>query len=132
PDYSRLAAESFAAITGLDLAYEDMDVDQPAGFESGPTENPNDETVEMDPDEELAWPDQQKINDWWSRQKSRFNNGGRYLHGAQITREQCIDVLKNGYQRQRRAAAMELAIFDRQQPLFNTSATAKRQYQQLG
>jgi uncharacterized protein (TIGR02270 family) len=132
PDYSRLAAESFASITGLDLAYDDMDTDQPDGFESGPTESPNDEAVDMDPDEELVWPDQQKISDWWSRHQNRFNNGGRYLNGVQITREQCLTVLKNGYQRQRRAAAMELAIFEQQQPLFNTSATAKRQSQLLG
>jgi uncharacterized protein (TIGR02270 family) len=132
PDYSRLAAESFASITGLDLAYDDMDTDQPDGFESGPTESPKDETVDMDPDEELVWPDQLKISDWWSRHQNRFNNGGRYLNGAQITREQCLTVLKNGYQRQRRAAAMELAIFEQQQPLFNTSATAKRQSQLLG
>ncbi|MCG7986360.1 MAG: TIGR02270 family protein [Candidatus Thiodiazotropha weberae] len=131
PEYSRLAAESFAAITGLDLAYQDMDTDQPAGFESGPTENPADEEVALDPDEELVWPDQQKISDWWSSQQGRFNAGGRYLNGAQITREQCIEVLKKGYQRQRRAAAMELAIFDQQQPLFNTSATAIRQSQLL-
>ncbi|MCG7990762.1 MAG: TIGR02270 family protein [Candidatus Thiodiazotropha lotti] len=131
PEYSRLAAESFAAITGLDLAYEDMETDQPAGFESGPTENPADEEVALDPDEELVWPDQQKISDWWSSQQGRFHAGGRYLNGAQITREQCIEVLKTGYQRQRRAAAMELAIFDQQQPLFNTSATAIRQSQLL-
>jgi uncharacterized protein (TIGR02270 family) len=131
PEYSRLAAESFASITGLDLAYADMDTDQPAGYESGPTENPADDVVDMDPDEELVWPDQQKISDWWSSQQNRFSNGGRYLNGSQITREHCIDVLKNGYQRQRRAAAVELAIFEQQQPLFNTSATAKRQSQLL-
>ncbi|MCG8098601.1 MAG: hypothetical protein JAZ05_05865, partial [Candidatus Thiodiazotropha taylori] len=101
-------------------------------FESGPTENPADEEVDLDPDEELVWPDQQKISDWWSAQQSRFSAGGRYLSGAQITRQQCIEVLKKGYQRQRRAAAMELAIFDPQQPLFNTSATAIRQSQLLG
>jgi hypothetical protein len=40
-------------------------------------------------------------------------------------------VLKTGFQRQRRAAALELALLDRDEPLFNCSATAKRQSQLL-
>ena len=39
------------------------------------------------------------------RTGSRFPKGTRYFMGAPVTREHCIDVLKNGYQRQRILAA---------------------------
>ncbi|MEW8027127.1 MAG: TIGR02270 family protein [Candidatus Thiodiazotropha sp.] len=132
PEYSRLAGESFTMITGVDLAYEDLDGDQPEGFEAGPTENPEDEDVAMDPDEELPWPDHQRISLWWGANQGRFTAGERYLCGSPITREQCLNVLKNGYQRQRRAAAIELALLNPDEPLFNCSARAKYQIQLLG
>ncbi|MEW8507112.1 MAG: TIGR02270 family protein [Candidatus Thiodiazotropha sp.] len=132
PEYSRLAGESFALITGVDLAYEDLDGDQPEGFETGPTENPEDEDVAMDPDEELPWPDYQRVSDWWSQNEARFTAGERYLCGLPITPDQCLNVLKNGYQRQRRAAALELALINKNEPLFNCSATAREQMRLLG
>jgi uncharacterized protein (TIGR02270 family) len=132
PQYSRLAGESFTMITGVDLAYEDLDGDQPEGFEAGPSENPEDEDVAMDLDEELPWPDHHKISQWWDMNQERFTSGERYLTGSPITHEHCLKVLKNGYQRQRRAAAIELALLNPEQPLFNTSATAKHQMQLLG
>ncbi len=132
PQYSRLAGESFSMITGVDLAYEDLDGDQPEGFEAGPTEDPEDEDVAMDPDEELPWPDCQKVSDWWGSNQAGFTVGERYLCGQPITRDQCSKVIKSGYQRQRRAAAIELALISRNEPLFNCSATAKTQMRQLG
>jgi hypothetical protein len=40
-------------ITGVDIAYEDLEGVWPEGFEAGPTENPENENVAMDPDEDL-------------------------------------------------------------------------------
>jgi hypothetical protein len=40
-------------ITGVDIAYEDLEGEWPEGFEAGPTENPENENVAMDPDEDL-------------------------------------------------------------------------------
>jgi uncharacterized protein (TIGR02270 family) len=118
-------------ITGVDLAYEDLDIDQPEGFEAGPSEDPEDEEVAMDPDEELPWPDQQGISDWWRQNQAKFAIGARYLSGSEVTRDHCLEVLKNGYQRQRRAAAIELALLNMNDPLFNCSATAKHQLRLL-
>ncbi|MEJ2125276.1 MAG: TIGR02270 family protein [Alphaproteobacteria bacterium] len=132
PEYSRLAAESLAMITGVDIAYEDLDIDQPEGFEAGPSEYPEDEEVAMDPDEELPWPDQQRVAEWWSGNQDKFAIGERYLSGYTITRDHCREVLKYGYQRQRRAAAIELALLNKDEPLFNCSATAKHQLRLLG
>ncbi|MBT2971033.1 MAG: TIGR02270 family protein [Candidatus Thiodiazotropha sp. (ex Ctena orbiculata)] len=131
-EYARVAGEAFTMITGVDLAYEDLDSDQPIGFEAGPSERPEDEDVAMDPDEELPWPDYQRVSEWWSRNEAKFTEGERYLCGYPITRDSCLHVLKNGYQRQRRAAAIELALIDQSEPLFNCSAKARDQMRLLG
>src|SRR5208283_4421192 len=59
----------------------------PGGFEAGPTENPEDENVEMDPDENLPWPDQDLIKKWWSARQGNFAKGSRYLLGQPISTE---------------------------------------------
>jgi hypothetical protein len=61
----------------------------------------------------------------------KFQIGIRYFMGAPVTREHCIDVLKNGYQRQRILAAHYLCLLDPGTPLFNTSAPAWRQQRLL-
>lgn len=131
PEVSRLAGEAFSMITGLDIAYENMDTDRPTDFESGPTEDPEDEDVSMDPDEELPWPDRQLVAEWWAGNQAGLAEGERYLNGQPISHDQCLKVLKTGYQRQRRAAALELALLDPDEPLFNCSATARQQRQRL-
>lgn len=128
---ARLAGESFTLITGADLSAVQLDRPQPENFESGPTDNPEDENVDMDPDEGLPWPDPEKIEKWWAANSSRFHKGTRYFMGAPVTREHCIDVLKNGYQRQRILAAHYLCLLHPGTPLFNTSAPAWRQQRLL-
>src|SRR4029079_18718330 len=100
----RIAGESFTTITGVDLAYDDLETDRPEGFESGPTEDPADENVEMDADETLPWPDPQLIQKWWQSNRHAYQPGTRYLLGKPITVDWCKQVLRNGYQRQRGAA----------------------------
>ncbi|GAA0358988.1 TIGR02270 family protein [Bowmanella denitrificans] len=122
---ARVAGEAFSLITGLDLAYLDMDRDWPEGFESGPNEDPLDDNVELDADLNLPWPDSAKIQEWWQANAAQFTSGQRYLCGKPIDKTQCYQVLKNGYQRQRHAAALELALMG--EPYFNVCAPAKRQ-----
>src|SRR4030081_578944 len=61
----------------LILAYDDLEKNAPEGFESGPTDNPEDENVEMDPDEYLPWPDPALIQKRWANDQNRFQNGTR-------------------------------------------------------
>jgi len=129
---ARVAGESFTYITGIDLAYDNLDADKPEGFEAGPTEDPEDENVAMDADEDLPWPDLHLIEKWWSHNKSRFTNGTRYLCGHPMTIESLNQVLRTGKQRQRTSAAIELAIRQPGTPLFNTSAPGFRQQALLG
>jgi uncharacterized protein (TIGR02270 family) len=127
PALARVAGESFTFITGIDLAYDDLDTDKPEGFEAGPTENPEDENVEMDADEDLPWPNTQLIEKWWFTHRIKFTNGSRYLLGKPMAIDSLKEALKTGRQRQRRAAAIELAMRQPGTPLFNTSAPGFRQ-----
>lgn len=100
-------------ITGVDIAYEDMEGEWPIGFAAGPTEDPEDENVAMDPDEDLPWPKPEAIHTWWKQHQGQFRPGTRYLLGKPISTDWLQNVLRNGRQRQRAAAALELAL---QQP----------------
>lgn len=127
PALARVAGEAFSMLTGVDLAYDDLDGEWPEGFEAGPTENPEDEDVALDPDEDLPWPAPRLISRWWEENSARFVAGGRYLCGRPITDAHCRDVLRSGYQRQRIAAALELALMRPDRPLFEWRAPAFRQ-----
>jgi uncharacterized protein (TIGR02270 family) len=130
-EVARVASEAFIMITGVDFDEENLEGEWPEEFEAGPTENPKDENVDMDPDEDLPWLEPNLVAQWWEKNKHRYQEGVRYLAGRPIAIEHCRHVLKNGYQRQRRAAALELTIRVPGEPLFNTSAPGKRQKQLL-
>lgn len=129
---TRLAGESFTMITGVGLDYRDLDRKPPADFESGPNDDPADENVEMDPDDNLPWPDPALVQKWWDKHRSEFPPGTRHLCGKPISVEWCKTVLRDGFQRQRAAAALELAILQPGTPLFNVKAPGFRQIQLLG
>ncbi len=124
---ARLAGEAFSTIAGVHLGQAALDRPAPEGFEAGPNDDPDDPNVEMDPDDGLPWPDVARIEKWWKANSSRFTSGARHFMGAPVTREHCIAVLKNGYQRQRILAAHYLCLLSPGTPLFNTSAPARRQ-----
>ena len=124
---ARLAGESFSTITGLDLGYLDLERNPPEDFESGPTDDPDDPNVDMDPDESLPWPDQSKIQSWWNANGSSLRAGVRYFMGEPVSPSHCHRVLREGYQRQRRVAAGYLCLLAPGTPLFPTAAPAWRQ-----
>ena len=115
-DVARVAGEAFSMITGVDLAYDDLDQDMPEGFVSGPTEDAADENVALDPDENLPWPNPQLAAGWWSTHRTQFEPGRRYLCGREITVDSLCDILREGMQRQRAAAALELGLLHPQHP----------------
>jgi uncharacterized protein (TIGR02270 family) len=132
PPLARPAGEALTMITGVDLAYRDLERKPPEDFQSGPTEDPNDENVEMDPDDNLPWPEPALLQKWWEQNRSQFQSGTRYLLGKPMTVEWLKTVLRDGRQRQRTAAALELAIRQPGQTLFNVAAPGFRQQQVLG
>ena len=128
---ARLAGESFSMITGLDLAWLALERNPPEDFEPGPTDDPDDPNVDLDPDDSLPWPDQAKIQTWWDANGQRFQQGARYFMGEQVGLEHCRRVLHEGYQRQRRAAAEHLCLLAPGTPLFPIAAPAWRQIRWL-
>jgi uncharacterized protein (TIGR02270 family) len=128
---ARLAGEAFVTIAGVDLIATQLEGKKPDGFESGPNNDPDDHDVSADPDDDLPWPDRQRVERWWQANATRFQKGTRYFIGAPATGEQCLAVLKSGYQRQRTAAADYLCLLEPGTPLFNTSAPAWRQQRLL-
>jgi uncharacterized protein (TIGR02270 family) len=128
---ARLAAEAFSVITGADLQHLHLEGVRPQSVDVGPTEDPGDPNVEIDPDEGLPWPDVKMVELWWHANASRFQKGTRYFMGEPVTREHCTHVLKTGYQRQRILAAHYLCLLHPGTPLFNTSAPAWRQQRLL-
>ena len=127
PAVARIAGEALSLITGVDLAYQDLDGNQPDGFEAGPNDNPEDENVQPDPDEDLPWPHPGRARAWWESRSSAFAPGKRYLLGKEISAATAREALQTGRQRQRAAAALELAILEPGTPLQETRAPGFRQ-----
>ena len=131
PPLARIAGEAFTMITGVDIGAAGLEGEAPEDFEAGPSENPEDDDVAMDADENLPWPDAAKIEAWWNKHRGEFSSGKRHLLGKPINPEWLMEVLKTGRQRQRAAAALELAILQPGKPLFNVRAPGFRQQQWL-
>ena len=140
---SRIAGESFSMITRVDLAYEDLEQDEPEGeikkesdLESDQKlfgeEDENDETIQSDyDDEDLPWPNPSLIANWWRSHQQDFEGGTRYLCGKKITYSNLEKVLKKGNQRQRAGAALERAIWKTDEPLFEVRVPGKTQRKNL-
>lgn len=128
---TRLAGESFSLITGLDLSYLDLDRKPPADLELGPNDDPSDGNIERDEDDDLPWPDAEKIGKWWAANTSRFASGTRYFMGQPLSGEHCTVTLRDGFQRQRSFAAVLRCLLAPGSKLFNTHAPAWRQHRQL-
>ena len=129
PETARLAGEAFSMITGLDLAYRDLDRKPPRDFESGPNDDPADENVALDDDENLPWPDPGKIGDWWLANLAHYQNGNAYFLGSPKPAADWIGALSDAYQRQRHAAALELAIRMPRAAMFEVRARGRLQRQ---
>jgi uncharacterized protein (TIGR02270 family) len=121
PDLARAAADAFTVITGMDLAENDLAGEAPEGY---PSEN-------AAQDEQLAWPAADRILNWWEENHDTFQRRSRYLSGQPVSPEHCKNLLKNGDQRLRHAASLELALGHVETPFFNTRARAGWQQKRL-
>ena len=129
--HARLACEAFSFITGIDPAGLHLDSDAPQGAVEGPTDDPDDDNVGLDEDENLPWPDVEKMVAWWQANDSRFQPSTRYFAGEPPSATHCISVLKNGFQRHRITAARYLCLLQPGTQLFNVAAPASRQQSML-
>jgi uncharacterized protein (TIGR02270 family) len=126
---TRLAGEAFCMITGLDLAYHDLDRRPPGDFQSGPSDDPADENVTLDEDEHLPWPDAERVAQWWAANCVRFTVGKSYYLGTLKDSVDWLGVLSDAFQRQRHAAALELALRQPREVMFEVRARGRLQRQ---
>lgn len=123
PTWARAAGEAFSMICGVDLHSAAL-VAGPLVREE-PTE-PQDSQL-ADPDLGLPTPDADRVAAWWRDEGHRFHAGQRYLLGRATDVQACTRVLREGTQRRRVAAALQLCILQPGSRLFPTSAPAWRQ-----
>ena len=87
-----------------------------------PNDDVNDTQVGLDDDENLPWPDVEKVTALWRNHGANFRVGRRYFLGKPITPEWLKHKITEGTMRQRHAAALELALMDPPSRLVNTHA----------
>ncbi|MDX8479736.1 TIGR02270 family protein [Mesorhizobium sp. VK24D] len=117
PGLSQLAGESFATITGISLEDHGMDAGAPADMDN--VDKPVGYSAS---DENLVWPDVRKVREWWRQNQAKFHQGNRYLHGKPLSEEALLQLYAKGTLRQRRGAALDLALSAPEAPLANSSA----------
>lgn len=131
PELARVAGEAFTMITGVDIELDGLNGTRPKGFNGSPTDDPKDHNVAMDADDDLPWPNADLISQWWETNKGSFPGGIRHLLGKPIATGSLRQILGSGLQRQRAAAAVELALMNPGRPLFDVRAPAFRQRKQV-
>lgn len=118
---ARLAGEAFSLITGADFVR--LRLERPKSHD--------DSDAAQEEDDGAPWPDPDKARAWWEENKSRMPGKVRHFMGALPSKAQYVDVLRNGAQRQRAAAAMQMRLADPRGVLFNCAAPAWRQKRAL-
>jgi uncharacterized protein (TIGR02270 family) len=124
----RLAADTFQTITGADFVLDRLRKNSPP---RPPVPEDEGGDAEPDLDGDLTWPEPAAIQKWWDRNGGRFKPGARYFLGKPVTIESLGEALAGARQHQRASAALELAIRQPGQPLFETRAKASRQQKLL-
>lgn len=125
PELARVAGEALTFILGIDM--DDFRAAAPEGYEGGPSDDADDEDVRMDPDAPLPWPDVDLLVRFWGERGGAWKPGVRYLLGQPISAAWAQRVLWEGSQRQRAAAAIELAMSEPGKPLVEVRAPGFRQ-----
>jgi hypothetical protein len=97
-------------ITGVDLAFEDLDGEPPDDLPTIPNDDPDDPRTELDADDELPWPDPAAIGRWHATNADALRQTPRRFLGQPWGGEAFRLGLERGFQRQRRAAAFNLAV----------------------
>lgn len=127
PTLMRLAGEAFSTITGIGLEEHKLALEElPQLDDQLPAAATNDELQDGDlglgDDDRLPFPSADKIAAVWQRYQQRFIPGRRYFMGQAITSEHLLSIYSYGNQRQRRAAALEMALLQSDHYLLNSAA----------
>ncbi len=126
-EQARFAGWTFAMITGGNLSTQELDRQPPEEFRAGPSDDPNDPNVALDPDEPLPWPDVDAVRAWWKHRSVGYLPGKRVLLGNPLEPAWLQQVLRSGSQPARAAAAIEIGLMRRGRLLFEVRAPGLRQ-----
>jgi uncharacterized protein (TIGR02270 family) len=127
PMVAPLAGEAFSMITGAALARENLTrkpgavVDEDATAAATPAA---DRPPLFVGEAALARPDAGKVQAWWVARHDLHLPAGTLLHGRPRDAAACHDVLRQGCQQRRIAAALRLRLLAPRQPLFDCRAPA--------
>lgn len=128
PALTRVAGEAFTTITGIDLQEHKLVLEElPDLDEQLPDDGAQNEDIDLSDDEYLPFPDVNKVAAVWQKYQQRYAPAQRYFMGQLInpgigTSEHLRKVFSNGQQRQRRMAAIELALMEPAHFLLNHAA----------
>jgi uncharacterized protein (TIGR02270 family) len=132
PLLAKVAGEAFATMCGVDLALQDL-VHEP---DDTPTDSESAEADAVDEnlqhyENNLPVPAPSLVAAWWQENRQRFTAGTRFMCGQPISVQAARSILVSGKQRQRRAAALQLACLDASAPYYEVRAKGARQAAQL-
>lgn len=129
--FTRVAGEAFTMLTGADLSRLELERTPSQRVERAPSGDTEDDNIDLDPDDDLPWPEVGRVQAWWTANRSRMPTGRRCFMGATVDEPQCLRVLREGTQRQRAAAALLRLLLHPGTPLFNIAAPGWRQQRAL-
>ncbi len=125
---ARVAGEAFNLLTGIDI--EQQQLTRPIPVRKWKLDNLDDSELDIElEDSKLPWPDADKITTRWQQHSADVESGQRYFMGkgfkASTMTGHLNNIIASGYQRQRHAAALELALLEPTHPLHNTRAPSQ-------
>jgi len=121
-ELSRIAAWAFSQISGIDLEYSNLHIEPADNLETGPTDEPDDENIEMDEDEDYPWPDVNKIARLWKVHHQLLQPGLRYFQGQEVTKQVLAGIFVSANQQQKELAAIQRSVLDRNTEFVNIKA----------
>ena len=130
PSTARLAGEAFSNITGVDIDYNDLDMDRVDDLDEV-EDGAEDTGLSLGYESNLPTPSPDLVAEWWRRNHASFAAKTRYLCGKPVSVESAYHALLAGTQRQRAGAALELSILEPGTTLFEVRGRATRQMEQL-
>jgi uncharacterized protein (TIGR02270 family) len=125
-EFTKLASELFCLLWGVPVPRYRR---KPGEGVIGPSEDPEDNNVALDPDHGRFEPELSIVSSWWHEHAAEFAPTVRYLRGQPVTPETLMQCLCSGPQIQRFAAAELLALAGWLTPAFDVCAPAFRQRQ---
>ncbi len=109
---AKLAGEAFSLITGIDLEQHQLIDERDSKQQIDSDEDMDDESVDLDQDGNLPWPDHEKVKNLWMNHGRNFIAGKRYCLGKTLSNEHLKSRLSESHQRHRQAICLELSLID--------------------